>query len=183
MRTRVLIGLAAAVLLALAGVGFWWAQGGDAPEAPRADEPEQERNLGSAPEVRFTDVRHATWTLADLLDRPTVISFVALWCGTCELEVEEFKQVQSAHPGQYNFLLVDVDTQQDSVAALRVFADEHENEDFLFVFDEGETLQTAFGVKQLQTTVVVDTDGRIVHRDDVVTERAELEAVLAGLKP
>jgi len=182
MSTRVLVGLAAVAVLALAGVGFWWAQGGNAPEAPRADEAPGAQDLGTAPEVRFTDVRHATWSLADLLERPTVVSFVALWCGTCELEVEEFEQVQQAHPGQYHFLLVDVDTQHDSVAALRAFADRHDNPDFLFAFDEGETLQTAFKVTQLQTTVVVDTDGRIVHRDAVVTERAALEAILSGLR-
>lgn len=183
MDTRWLIGLAAVVALVLAGVGLWWPQKSDAPTPSHASSPALEsRTYGTAPQLQFTDVYRATWTLSDLLDRPTVISFVALWCETCEREVGEFKKVQTDHPSAFNFILVDVDTQQDSAAALRVFADEHKSPDFLFVFDEGEALQTAFKVRQLQTTIVIDTNGQIVHRDDVVTEQAQLEAILANLK-
>lgn len=134
-----------------------------------------------APDVRFTDVRLAPWKLSDFQDRPTVISFIALWCGVCEEEVAQLEQLQQAHAGKYYFILVDVDSQNDSPQQLRVFADAHQNSDFFYVFDGDGAIVNAFGVQALQTTFVIGTDGMIAYKDETVSQQADLEQALAKL--
>jgi len=134
-----------------------------------------------APDIRFTDVRLAPWRLSDFQDRPTVLTFIALWCGVCEEEIAELEKLQQAHAGQFNFILVDVDPAQDSPPQLRAFADAHQNGDFFFVFDGDNAIVGAFGVQALQTTFVIDTEGMVVYMDEAVSLQAELGQVLAKL--
>jgi len=128
-----------------------------------------------APAVRFEDIRNTTYTLSDFYDRPTIITFIALWCGVCEDEIAELEKFETLHPKEFNYIFVDVDPVQDTRIQLRQFAEEHPRDNFYFVFDETNAIVNAFLVDALQTTFVINTNGDIVYHDMAVTELADFE--------
>ncbi len=157
-------------IVALIGYGIWAAV---AP-AQRDDA----IIIQAAPDIRFSDINGTSYVLSDLYERTTILTFIALWCSSCEYEVAELEAFQRQYPGEFNYVFVDVDPEQDTHAQLRQFATVHANNDFYFVFDETNRLTNSFDVNALQTTVVIDTNGNIIYRDDFVSEVADLKKAL-----
>jgi peroxiredoxin len=113
--------------------------------------------------------------------KPAAVFFMAGWCGTCIPEAEALAAIDKEFGGRVAIVAVSADP-TDSPAALRRFA-ETAGARYGFVHDKDGTLATAFGVRSLDTTVVVDSEGRIVFRDAVPTDQATLRRALsrAGL--
>jgi cytochrome c-type biogenesis protein/peptide methionine sulfoxide reductase msrA/msrB len=162
-------------IVALISYGIWSAIA-PTPAPAQRDDPVF---IEPAPDIRFSDINGTAYALSDFYERPTILTFIALWCSSCEYEVAELELFQHQHLGEFNYLLVDVDPAQDTRAQLRQFAAAHASDDFYFVFDETNSLTSAFGVEALQTTIVIDTDGNIIYRDSVMSELADLEKALA----
>lgn len=104
--------------------------------------------------------------------KPTAVFFMAGWCGTCLPEAEALAAIDKELGDRVAIVAVSADP-TDSVDALRHFAGEAAA-DYGFVHDKEGALVTAFGVRALDTTFVLDAAGRIVFRDAVPTDEATL---------
>lgn len=109
--------------------------------------------------------------------KPAVLFFMAGWCATCFPEATALENLNEELGDRIAILGVSPDP-TDSLAAIRDFAGQADAS-YGFVHDSDGTLASALGVRSLDTTVVVDADGRIVWRDSVPTSEAALRDALA----
>lgn len=109
--------------------------------------------------------------------KPAVLFFMAGWCATCFPEATALENLSEELGDQVAILGVSPDP-SDSLAAIRDFAGQA-GARYGFVHDGDGTLAQALGVRSLDTTVVVDADGRIVWRDSVPTSESALRDALA----
>lgn len=124
------------------------------------------------------EVRTTTGTSFALpAGKPAVLFFMAGWCATCFPEATALESISEDLGDRVAILGVSPDP-TDSLTAIRDFADQA-GASFGFVHDGDGTLAQALGVRSLDTTVVVDADGRIVWRDSVPTSESALRDALA----
>ena len=109
--------------------------------------------------------------------KPAALFFMAGWCGSCLPEAEALAAIDREFGDRVAIVAISADP-TDSPDALRRFAGEAAA-GYGFVHDKEGALVTAFGVRSLDTTVVVDKAGRIVFRDAVPSDEATLRRSLA----
>jgi len=120
-------------------------------------------------------------TLAGLRGQPVALYFMASWCPTCVPEAQAWGEI--ARDGSVQGLqvfVVDVDP-VDSPDALAGFRDRYVGDGLDWVFDADQALTRAFGVTSLDTTVLIDTTGRVAYRSTVPLSVAQLRPAIAGL--
>jgi cytochrome c-type biogenesis protein len=105
--------------------------------------------------------------------RPTVLFFMATWCGP-DLEASALDRIER---DQVAVVGVDVDPSEPA-ADLKAFADKI-GARYSYVHDTTGALTKAFAVRAMDTTVVIDASGRIVYRDTIPTNEQTLRGALA----
>ena len=98
-------------------------------------------------------------------DQPTVLFFMASWCGTCVPEARALAAVEKDYAGRVQFLAVNV-TPGDPPEAIEQFRQAAGNPAHPSVTDEDGTFVERYAINALDTTVVVDADGRVKGRID-----------------
>lgn len=175
----VVVGAVALALLALAIVvlapagGGWWPRGspGAAPAYP------------AAPEVTIATVGGGRFSLAEQRGTPVILFFMAGWCATCVPEARALARLhQEERDRGLQVLVVDVEA-SETEAELAGFQRLVPDAGYLWAIDRGYALTRAFGVRALDTTVIIDRQGRIAYRDEVPTTYAQLKQALAAVLP
>lgn len=110
-----------------------------------------------------------------------VIYFMAAWCTTC---IPEAQALAALHDRYASFgvriLIVDVDTTEDE-GDLRGFRDKIAPSSHLWAMDEGSVIAQTFGVRFLDTTIIIDREGKVAFRDAQPTDYETLAAVVEAL--
>jgi peroxiredoxin len=109
--------------------------------------------------------------------KPTVLLFMATWCRP-QVEATALDRLEREFGDRISVLGVDVDP-KEPVADLKTFADSVDAR-YSYVHDTTGVLTTAYAVRAMDTTVVVDAGGRIVYRDGVPSDEATLRGALAA---
>lgn len=109
--------------------------------------------------------------------KPAVLFFMAGWCATCIPEAQALESIKQDLGDGVAILAVSSDP-TDSLTAISAFA-ETAGASYGFVHDSDGTLGQALGVRTLDTTVVINAEGRIVWRDSVPSSEAEIRGALA----
>ena len=109
--------------------------------------------------------------------RPTLLYFMAGWCGTGVPEAQALARLQPSVGNRVRLVAVDADP-TDSWSSLRSFAASVGSPDYDFAKDDG-SVSRAFGINSLDITIVVDASGRVVHRSLGALDGAGLRAALA----
>lgn len=94
--------------------------------------------------------------------RPTLLYFMAGWCGTCVPGARALGQVASSVAGRADLVAVDADP-SDSWSSLRGFVTTVGSPDYVFGKDNGKVDQ-AFGVNSLDTAIGIDASGHVAYR-------------------
>jgi thiol-disulfide isomerase/thioredoxin len=145
------------VLAALALVGLW-----------TAFEPVVFPRSGPAPvaevQALVPDLEGRKHALADWKGKVVVLNFWATWCPPCLAELPEFQAFTSKPSDKIALVAVDmIATEKQGTAGVIRFASEHKM-NWTLLTDPDAQLQSAFHVTALPTTVVLDTEGRVVDR-------------------
>lgn len=186
------VGVAAVILLAVVatqrGAGSQGGSQGAGTSNSAQQPPTEQIELSSTGGSEVGDQApqfSATTTAGDRFEippgKPAVIFFMAGWCLTCIPEAQALGEIHDEYGDKVSVLGVDADP-QDDLELVREFAQEADAE-YGFIRDGDGTLTQALKVQALDTTVIIDAEGRIVFRDAVPTDGETLRNALqeAGL--
>lgn len=110
-----------------------------------------------------------------------VLYFMAAWCATCIPEAQALAALHDRYASLgVRILIVDVDTTEDE-DDLKGFRDKIASSSHLWAMDEGSVIAQAFGVRFLDTTIIIDRDGNVAFRDARATDYETLAAVVEAL--
>ena len=114
--------------------------------------------------------------LSTLRGMPMVVNMWATWCGPCRQEAPYLAAVSSELDGKVGFVGVDV-ADPDQAAALEFAGAQHWT--YPHVADPERRFSAALGVAGLPQTLLVDADGRVVHRHaGAITSSDQLRALV-----
>jgi len=134
-------------------------------------------NLGQAPGFSIETLAGETFSL-EPLNGPVVLSFIAAWCASCLEEAEAGGElVRNFAEHGVRVLAIDADP-ADSQAQLEKFIDAAGNPPIQWAMDTTSEVTIAYGVRALDTTVIIDADGNIVYRDEWPTDYETMASVL-----
>ncbi len=134
-----------------------------------------------APDFSVPTLNSQTFRLADQRGKPTVILFMAYWCGRCIPEATALGRLQREYGDRVSLAALDVDP-SSTPELLTQFKEAAGNGAIVWAFDTAQVLST-FQVTVLDTTLILNRDGHIVFRDEVPTSYDTLKAELAKLEP
>ena len=180
----VMIGLALVIIVSGIGWSIW--QNSPAPEIKSAENiSTQPKEIGIqigkiAPDFTIPTLDGGTFTLANQRGKPTVIFFMADWCGSCIAEATALAQLQQEVGTKVSIVVVNVDSSA-TPERLTQFKKAAGNGNYTWAFDTDQTLVVAYQVTSLDTTFILDSDGRIAYRDQIPTPYQILKDELGKL--
>jgi|DewCreStandDraft_5_1066085.scaffolds.fasta_scaffold00018_71 peroxiredoxin len=168
------------IALGLLGAIIWRAMESDrlaAGRVPAAAAPADERP--PAPDVSVVTLDGRRVSLAEWRGKPVVLYFMASWCASCVPEAQALAKVhQEYRAAGLEVLVLDVDptmTEQD-LTNFRRFVP---GAAYHWALDRGQVVTQAFQVRSLDTTIIIDRQGRIAYRDSVPTPLQTLRQAVA----
>jgi len=136
--------------------------------------------LGRAPNFSIRTLTGATFRLLPTR-APVVISFFAGWCGSCLQEARADGQVaRTFGPRGVRVIEISADP-NDSVTQIEQFIAAAGNPPIAWAWDRQGAVTIPYRVTYLDTTVVVNRQGRIVYRDEYPTPYGTLARVLGRI--
>jgi thiol-disulfide isomerase/thioredoxin len=173
-RRRLLLGAAA---LALA-----------APAAAQFTDPKLTHSLTElkppkpAPDFTLKDMDGKPHSLKDYRGRVLLVNFWATWCPPCRREMPSMERLQQHFKGK-SFSVLAINQQEDADRIFEFTGALRPAPSFPILLDGDTKVATAYGVKGLPVSFVLDGQGRITHRAIGGREfdHPELIATLAAL--
>lgn len=112
--------------------------------------------------------------------RPTLLYFIAGWCGTCLPGASALARVAPSVSGRADLVAIDADP-SDSWASLRSFVAAVGAPAYPFAKDDGH-IGPAFAVTALDTAVGIDASGRVAYRSvGALGDEAAVRAALTKI--
>ncbi len=137
-----------------------------------------------APDFEMSTSEGSRFRLSDLRGRPVVVSFFALWCGSCLSEMPVVKAAQEER-GLDSFTVLAINTGESRERAMEFI--DIIDAPFLWGLDFDLTVSDAYGVHGLPYTIFIDADGIVRTTYTGATNKSRLstylDAMLASAKP
>lgn len=133
-----------------------------------------------APDFTVRTMGGGTFALTE--HKPTLMLFMASWCGSCIYEAQNLARVHQLYKDK-GLSVVALNVQPgDTDAELGQFRQAAGNPDYVWAFDDNYSVAQAYNVRSLDTTVLIDQSGKIVYEDQYPTPLEPLlQAVMAVL--
>lgn len=102
--------------------------------------------------------------IADVINKPTLITFWATWCLPCLKEMPTFQKMVDKYQSKFQVLAVSTD---DDRNISQEFVKKHPEYKFVFLTDpdwqrESSRMKTQLGISALPTNLLVDSKGNII---------------------
>ena len=120
------------------------------------------------------------FVLSQQRGKPVAVYAVASWCFTCIPEAQAWGKIQRELGDKISVLIVSVDP-GESENSFKQFKEISDGPDRYWAIDSDGSLVQALDIFTLDTTVLLDADGREVYRDGVPTSEGKLREKLASL--
>lgn len=118
-----------------------------------------------APDFSFQTIEGKTVILSSLRGQPVIISFVlTVGCVPCKAEALNIQTVRKQIP---NFKVIQLAiNHRETADDLRNFRDSFGDPDWLIGFDNDLKIAELYAVRAVDTTILINADGRVIYRDD-----------------
>lgn len=122
-----------------------------------------------------TTLDGAEFNLSDKRGEVVALFFMAGWCGTCIPEGQAWSELYTAHKDEgLQVLMVSADP-NDTPQTIDRFREAGEIKSLPWAIDKTGEVSRSLNVRALDSTVIIDRDGRIVYRDAASTSYETLE--------
>ena len=135
----------------------------------------QSRNSsGGDPDFKatFTDLNSQKSKLSDYQDKTVVLHFWATWCKPC---IEEFPSLKEAQPRLEKENVQFLIASDEDLALIEKFQDRFKTGLNLIQLSEGSLAE--FGIYALPTTLILDAEGKEIHRISGKIEWSSIESI------
>ncbi|MBI3733587.1 MAG: TlpA family protein disulfide reductase [Chloroflexi bacterium] len=135
-----------------------------------------------APDFTLPTLGGGTFTLADKRGKPTVVFFMAYWCGSCIPEAIALGKLQQEYGDKVSIAAVNIDPSA-TWETIEQFKQAAGDPPLVWASDFDQKVTFAYAVRALDTTLILDREGRIAYRDEIPTQYKTLKGELEKLKP
>ena len=134
-----------------------------------------------APDFTVSTLEGGEFSLGAHRGAPTIIFFMAYWCGTCIPEAQALARLNEEYGNAINIIAIDIDP-TSSVDVLNQFKLVSGNGEYTWAFDLDQVVTISYRVRALDTTLILDADGHVIYRDERPTDYNTLKNVLENLE-
>jgi peroxiredoxin len=129
----------------------------------------------AAPDFRVTSLDGETFQLSAARGKVVALYFAAAWCPTCVPEAQAWTTVyQQDHARGLEVVMLDVDT-SEGAPQWADFRQRSGNGPQLWALDQGLQIASSYGVTSLETSVIVDREGRVAFRHGQTVPAQQLQ--------
>jgi thiol-disulfide isomerase/thioredoxin len=134
-----------------------------------------------APDFSVPTLDGKTFTLSEQGGKPTVVFFMAYWCGSCIPEATALGKLKQAYGDKISIVAVNIDPSA-TWETIEQFKQAAGSPPLVWASDFDQKVTLAYAVQALDTTLILDHEGRVVYRDETPTQyemlKIELEKLL-----
>ena len=134
-----------------------------------------------APDFTVATLDGGEFSLVAQRGKPTIIFFMAYWCGTCIPEAQALARLHEEYGDTLNIIAIDIDS-SSSLDALNQFKRASGDGAYTWALDLGQVVTNSYRVRALDTTLILDADGYIIFRDERPTDYGTLKSALESLE-
>ncbi|MBW8012181.1 MAG: TlpA family protein disulfide reductase [Chloroflexi bacterium] len=134
-----------------------------------------------APDFTISILDGSQFTLSASQGKPTIVFFMAYWCGACIPEAQALAQLKQEYGNDLNIVAIDLDP-SSSTQALLQFKQASGNGEYIWGFDFNQQVTTTYLVRSLDTTLILDAEGYVIFRDERPTDYNTLKNALESLE-
>lgn len=102
--------------------------------------------------------------LSDYAGRPIVVNIWATWCGPCRSELPYFNTLYNELGDDVVFMMVNCTGGRETQSVVEKFVKDN-GYDFPVYFDKKYKANSAYNVSGIPTTLFIDRDGKLVHKE------------------
>jgi peroxiredoxin len=135
------------------------------------------KNAAAAPDFTVTIVNGPQFSLAAQRGHPVILFFSAASCTSCLAESNALGQIQRKYGAKLRIVLIDIGP-GDTPGSVRDFVQRSQGPSQYWVLDTTGKLATLYGARSLDTTIVIDKQGRIAYRDDTPLDYSTADQVV-----
>ncbi len=174
-RTTKVAALAALLLTALAAAGCGGTgEGRSAAEAGGG----AQGSVAGADGAKIETLDGEEFDLAKKRGEVVALFFMAGWCGNCIPEAQAWSELYSAHEGEgLEVLMVSADP-NDTPKTIESFRKAGGIGELPWAVDRTGGFTRSLGVRALDSTVILDREGKVAYRDAAPTDEETLEKEL-----
>lgn len=141
---------------------------------PNEEEALDSTQLSVVSNLRSIDGTDITFNASEI----TVLNFWATWCPPCRAEMPELNEFANEHP-EINFIGVNnITSEPKGSDGVKEFL-KSKGYTFSTTLDYNDVLSKAFTIKSFPTTIVINSNGELLHRQVGVISKSTLEGFLS----
>lgn len=172
-------GIIVAVLFLLVGTILLSGCGGSEPESSVPLEPETSAPL--APDFTVKTLDGSDFTLSERRGNVVILYAMAAWCPTCIPEAQALARIYDEYRNRgVEVLILDV-WQGETEEQLLQFKNSVNGGDHFWAMDTENRWAQAYEIRMLDTTIIIDREGRIAYKDESSTPYQKLKDEVESL--
>jgi thiol-disulfide isomerase/thioredoxin len=133
-----------------------------------------------APTVSLISLDGSAVTVPDSSRQATILFSMAYWCGSCIPEGRALARLGREYGDTVRIVAVDIDP-SSTPELLQDWIDYVGENNLTWTFDSDGNFMRRYGIRALDTTIILDGQGREVYRDAYPTTYEVLHSQLEGI--
>lgn len=130
------------------------------------------------PEFSLESLAHGTVSLYPV-QKPTVLSFIAVSCPSCREQEVNLKPVHERYGDEVRIMTISAEPNRDVRDDLRRFKEQY-GSDWIHAIGTAQVIRN-YRITSMDTTYILDTEGRITYKDTSVTSTKTFEEQVSKL--
>ena len=148
----------------------------------QSDSTDQAQEAAPAPDFTVYNADGSTVALSEKQGKPVFINFWATWCPPCRSELADINKAYETYGDKIEFMMIDLTDgyNGEDQPAVEAFVAEN-GYSFPVYFDLDAGAAVAYGVRSIPTTVLIGSDGTLLHTQMGAMSESQIEQLMQSL--